>query len=121
MEIETPRLMLRAWQDSDRAAFAQLNTDPAVMTYLGPPLSRAQSDAAIDRQIKLMEDGEPAFWAAAHKESGQFIGCIGVKRVRFQAHFTPCYEIGWRLAHDYWGQGLASEGAKAALDYSFKH
>jgi len=121
MRLDTPRLILRAWQDSDRAAFAQINRDPDVMKYLGPLLTRAQSDAAIDQQIKLMGHGEPAFWATEYKDSGHLIGCIGIKRVSFQAHFTPCFEIGWRLGSAFWGRGLASEGAKATLDYSFEH
>lgn len=117
--IETDRLRLRAWKREDRAVFAKMNSDPAVMTYLGPALSHTASDAAIEAQIALMKDGEPAFWAAATLHDDALIGCIGVKRVTFDAHFTPCYEIGWRLAKEHWGKGYATEGAKAALDYAF--
>lgn len=117
--VETDRIRLRRWEEKDKTPFAKLNADPAVMTYLGPPLTRAKSDAAIQAQLDLMDKGEPAFWAAALRENDAFIGCIGVKRVTFEAHFTPCYEIGWRLAREHWGKGYATEGAKAALDYAF--
>ena len=112
---ETDRLILRAWQESDKEPFAAMNADPMVMRYLGAPLSRQQSDEAIANQSKLMDKGEPAFWAVERRQDNHFMGCIGVKRVTFEAHFTPCYEIGWRLSADYWGQGYATEGAKAAL------
>lgn len=119
--IETDRIRLRAWKDKDRRPFAQMNADPAVMTYLGPALTREASDAAIDAQIALMENDEPAFWAAATAHDNKLIGCIGVKRVTFDAHFTPCYEIGWRLAQEHWGKGYATEGAKAALHFAFEN
>ena len=116
---ETDRLCLRAWQESDKEPFAVMNADPMVMRYLGPPLSRQQSDEAIANQSKLMDKGEPAFWAVERRQDNHFMGCIGVKCVTFEAHFTPCYEIGWRLGADYWGQGYATEGAKAALVAAF--
>ena len=119
--VETDRIRLRRWTDKDKEPFAKLNADPAVMTYLGPPMTRAKSDRAIEAQLELMDKGEPAFWAAAKTRDDRLIGCIGVKRVTFQAHFTPCYEIGWRLAQEHWGKGYATEGASAALQYSFSN
>ena len=116
---QTQRLVLRAWREADRAPFAALNKDPAVMTYLGKPLTREQSDAAVERQIALMEKGEPAFWAVERKDTHAFIGCIGVKAVTFEAPFTPCHEIGWRLSSSNWGKGFATEGARAALQAGF--
>jgi len=97
-----------------------MNKDVRVMKFLGPALPRRVSDATIDRQLQLMKAGEPAFWAAERLSDNVFMGCIGVKRVTFEAGFTPCYEIGWRLAAPFWGQGYASEGAKAALIAAFK-
>lgn len=116
---ETDRLILRAWQERDNEPFAAMNADPMVMRYLGAPLSREQSDDAIANQAKLMDKGEPAFWAVQRKQDNDFMGFIGVKQVNFDASFTPCYEIGWRLGADYWGQGYATEGAKAALSAAF--
>lgn len=119
--IETDSIRLRRWEEKDKAPFARMNADPAVMIYLGPLLTRAKSDAAIEAQLGLMDKGKPAFWAAARTEDDALLGCIGVKRVTFEAHFTPCYEIGWRLAEEHWGKGYATEGAKAALDYTFSN
>ena len=121
-QVKTDRLLLRGWRDSDRASFAALNRDPVVMEFLGSKMmTRTDSDAAIDRQIRAMKSGEPAFWAVEHYDSQDFIGCIGVKRVRFKSHFTPAYEIGWRLAQNYWGKGYATEAARASLKTAFKN
>ena len=121
MEVicETERLRLRQWTDDDKAPFARMNQDPDVMKFLGTILSRSASDAAIKDQLSLMSANEPAFWAVERLGDGQFMGCIGVKRVNFQTAFTPTYEIGWRLARAFWGQGYASEGAQAALGIGF--
>lgn len=122
MEVicETERLRLRQWRDEDKAPFARMNQDLSVMKFLGPPLSRSASDAAIKDQLSLMSANEPAFWAVERLDDGQFMGCIGIKRVNFKAAFTPTYEIGWRLARSFWGRGYATEGAKAALNIGFK-
>ena len=74
----TPRLTLRGWRESDCAPFAAMNQDPDVMRYLGPPLTRAQSDAAIDRQVALIAAGEPAFWAVEHKDTQQLLAVSGL-------------------------------------------
>ena len=120
MNVETPRLRLRAWLERDRAPFAKMNADPNVMKFLGPPLTPDQNDAVIDAQIDLMRQGCPAFWAVERRSDHQFMGCIGVKKVNFETKFTPAYEIGWRLASEFWRQGYATEGAKAALSYAFE-
>jgi len=117
--IESERLWLREWRQSDREPFAQMNKDLKVMKFLGPPRTREQSDAAVEAQIALMERGSPAFWAVERKQDAKFIGCIGVKTVKFEAPFTPCYEIGWRLAQEAWGKGYATEGANSALKLAF--
>ncbi len=106
--IETPRLILRRWRESDREPFARMNADPRVMEFFPACLSRAESDALIDRvRSELM--------AAELRETGEFIGFIGLSVPTFEAHFTPCVEIGWRLAAEHWGRGLATERARAVL------
>jgi RimJ/RimL family protein N-acetyltransferase len=107
--IETPRLILRPWRESDREPFARMNADPRVMEYFPSVLSRDESDSLLDRVR-----GE--LLAAELRETGAFIGWIGLSAPTFEAHFTPCVEIGWRLAAEYWGRGLATEGARAVLD-----
>ena len=59
-------------------------------------------------------------WAVEVRDIAPFIGFVGLNRVRFNAHFTPAIEVGWRLAREYWGRGYATEAARAALDYAFE-
>lgn len=59
-------------------------------------------------------------WAVEIKGIAPFAGFIGLAVPRFEAHFTPCVEIGWRLAADHWGNSYAPEGARAALAFGFK-
>lgn len=122
MIIQTKRLTLRNWEETDKIPFAQLNRDPEVMTFLGGLRSKEQSSKLVDEQISIAANGKPVFWVAEHKSSGQFMGFIGVKEINFDAPFAdpkPGHEIGWRLAQKFWGQGYATEGALAALHYAF--
>ena len=117
--ISTNRLILRRWREDDRDAFFALNSDPQVMEHLGGPQPRERSDEGVNRQNALIDAGEPAFWAAERREDGAFMGFIGLKPINFAASFGPGHEIGWRLARRFWGQGYASEGARACLAYGF--
>jgi RimJ/RimL family protein N-acetyltransferase len=116
---ETPRLILRDWRDSDREPFAAMGRDPEIMAFLGPLMTREQSDAGIDRQRALIAADGLGFWAAERKADGAFLGFIGPKHTSFPAHFAPAVELGWRLSRLAWGQGLATEGAIAARDWAF--
>ncbi|QBI54266.1 anhydro-N-acetylmuramic acid kinase [Streptomonospora litoralis] len=119
MSLRTSRLLLRPWRASDRALFAELNADPAVMEHFPAVLSREQSDAAAEGiQARLAENGF-GFWAVEVVETGTFIGFAGLSRPRFDAHFTPAVEIGWRLARHAWGHGYATEAARTAAAYAF--
>jgi ribosomal-protein-alanine N-acetyltransferase len=119
IELKTERLLLRAWGDADREPFARMNADPRVMEYFPAPLTRAESHALVDRiQAHFAEHGW-GVWATELRATGEFIGFIGLNVPTFEAHFTPCVEIGWRLAAEHWGKGLATEGARAALDCAF--
>jgi RimJ/RimL family protein N-acetyltransferase len=89
------------------------------MEYFPAPLTREESDALVDRiEAHFAEHGWGP-WAAELRETGEFIGFIGLNVPVFEAHFTPCVEIGWRLAAEHWGRGLATEGAGAVLGYAF--
>jgi len=119
MRIETPRLILRPWRDSDLEPLAELNSDPEVMRHFAAPLTRAESDAFAQRQSICLAAHGFCFWAVEAPGIAPLIGAVGLAPVRFQAHFTPAVEIGWRLARPYWGRGLATEAARAALADGF--
>lgn len=120
MALETERLILRRWQSSDIEPFAALNADPEVMRYFPSVLSLAESKAMVDRIEAHYEAHGFGLWAVEHRQSGEFIGFIGLSIPAFQAPFMPAVEVGWRLARDFWGQGYATEGANAALRYGFE-
>lgn len=118
--IETERLILRPWRDRDRAAFAEINADPRVHDWLGGPIPPAATDAMVDRINAAMAANGFGLWAAEHRADGRLAGMIGLSRVGAgDLPVGPCVEIGWRLHPDFWGQGLASEGARAVLDWGF--
>ncbi|MBI3259802.1 MAG: GNAT family N-acetyltransferase [Ignavibacteriae bacterium] len=117
--ISTERLILRNWEKSDIAPFVQMNSDPKVMKYFPGLMSSDQTLQFMER-IKLhFEEYNYGLFAVDEKSTGEFIGFIGFSHPRFESFFTPCVEIGWRLRSEHWGKGLATEGAKACLDYGF--
>jgi RimJ/RimL family protein N-acetyltransferase len=118
--IETERLLLRPWRDDDRDPFYGITSDPRVMEFFPSILSREESDALVDRCQAHYDEYGFTFWAAELKETGALIGFLGLARTPFEAHFTPCVEIGWRLGFEHWNRGLATEGARAALGYGFE-
>jgi RimJ/RimL family protein N-acetyltransferase len=117
--IETERLVLRDWADSDAAPFAAMNADPEVMRHFAKPLTRAESDAFLRRNREAIVTNGYGLYAVEMKQSGAFIGFVGLARPTFEARFTPAIEIGWRLARSAWGQGHASEAARAVLAHAF--
>jgi RimJ/RimL family protein N-acetyltransferase len=120
IEFETLRLKLRQWRESDRAPFAAMNADAEVMEFFPSLQSRAASDASIDLwQAQFTAQGW-SNWAAELADSGDFIGYVGLSVPRRVLPFTPCVEIGWRLARAYWGRGLATEAAQEALRIGFE-
>ena len=118
-ELRTERLLLRQWRPEDREQFAALNDDPLVMEHFPERLDRAASDAMADRIEAALTRNGWGLWAAEVLETGEFIGFVGLAIPRFEAHFTPCVEIGWRLARSAWGRGYAPEGARASLAHAF--
>jgi RimJ/RimL family protein N-acetyltransferase len=120
VDLPTARLLLRRWRDTDRAPFAALNADPEVMTYFPGTLDRSTSDAIVDRAEAAFDAEGFGLWAVERRQDGRFIGFVGLARPSFEAAFTPCVEIGWRLARDAWGHGYATEGALAVRDHAFE-
>jgi ribosomal-protein-alanine N-acetyltransferase len=117
--LTTERLVLRRWHKSDREAFAHLNADPEVMRHFLRPLSREESDAFVDRIEARFEERGYGLWAVERREDGAFLGFTGLAYQTFEALFTPCVEVGWRLAAFAWGHGYASEAAREALRFGF--
>jgi RimJ/RimL family protein N-acetyltransferase len=118
-ELRTERLVLRAWRDADRTPFAAMNADPVVMEHFPSTLTRAQSDAMVDLIQQRWAHGRPSLWAVEVPTVADFVGFVGLLEPSFTAPFTPCVEVGWRLAAPFWGDRYAPEGAAAALEHGF--
>jgi RimJ/RimL family protein N-acetyltransferase len=117
---ETERLILRPWREADREPFARINADSRVMEFLGGPVTPDKSDALLRRASDHFARHGFGPWAVQLKETGEFIGFIGLMIPGFEAAFTPCVEIGWRLGFEFQGRGLATEGAREALRFGFE-
>ncbi len=118
--LQTERLILRQWRESDLEPFAALNKDPKVMEFFPSLKTYEESEAHMRQMAELIEKNGWGLWAVSLIENGEFIGFTGLHKVTFEAHFTPAVEIGWRLAANHWGKGYATEGAKAALTFGFE-
>jgi RimJ/RimL family protein N-acetyltransferase len=118
-ELTTDRLLLRQWKDSDSEPFAALNADPAVMTHFPAQMTRAESDSFVERMTADIDRRGYGLWALEVIGTGRFIGFTGLSVPSFDAHFLPAVEVGWRLAKDAWGNGYATEAARASLAYGF--
>jgi ribosomal-protein-alanine N-acetyltransferase len=117
--LSTDRLILRRWRDSDREPFARLNADPEVMRHFLRPLTRAESDAFVDRIEARFDERGFGLWAVERREDAAFLGFTGLAYQDFEAHFTPCVEVGWRFDRFAWGHGYATEAAREALRLGF--
>jgi RimJ/RimL family protein N-acetyltransferase len=118
-ELRTERLLLRHWTEADKEPFAAMNSDPAVMEHFPAAMTREESDAFVDRIGAQLAEWGFGLWALEVRDTGRFIGFTGLSRPSFEAHFTPAVEVGWRLSKDAWGNGYATEAARAALAYGF--
>jgi ribosomal-protein-alanine N-acetyltransferase len=118
--LTTPRLILRQWRPADRAPFAALNGDPQVMQFMRNKLDRSASDALADRIEAHIAAHGFGLWAVEVPQVAPFIGFVGFAAPSFRAHFTPCMEIGWRLARAHWDFGYATEAASAAMAHGFQ-
>lgn len=120
VELRTERLILRQWTLQDREPFAAMCADPRVMEYFPSTLTREESHAGVDLIEESFARHGFGLWAVEIPDQAPFAGFIGLAVPRFEAHFTPCVEIGWRLAAEFWNRGYATEGARAALAFGWQ-
>ena len=111
------RVLLRGWEARDAERFAALNADPVVMEHFPAALSRSDSDAMIARAQTALESRGWGWWCL--DVDGNCAGFVGLSVPTFDAHFTPCVEIGWRMASICWGKGYATEAARLVLEFGF--
>lgn len=97
-----------------------MNADPAVMRHFPGPLDRAASDALVERIGERLEQDGYGLWALQLRDGGRFIGFTGLAPMPDWSPGAGELEVGWRLASDFWGRGLATEAACAARDLAFE-
>lgn len=120
IQLETPRLILRQWKDSDFQEFYALNSDIDVMRYFPCLLTQQESNLLAFKFQNIISETGWGLWAVELKENHQFIGFVGLQNQPTQYSFSPCVEIGWRLAKQYWHQGYATEAAQICLKFAFE-
>ncbi|HTL92382.1 MAG TPA: GNAT family N-acetyltransferase [Steroidobacteraceae bacterium] len=118
--LSTARLRLRPWRPEDLPTYAAMNADPRVREYFPKLLTAAESDREAARIAAHFDQHGFGLWAVEVVGTADFAGFVGLAIPGFEAHFTPCVEIGWRLAFEHWGRGYATEAARAALDCGFE-
>ena len=120
--LETPRLYLATWRPDDWREFQAIAGDPRVMVYIGDglPWSEERTRQWVAGQIRAMEERGFCLWKVLDKTTGCIIGQCGLKPWKHPERGTQEIEIGWWLAPAFWGMGLATEAARAALDYAHR-
>ncbi len=118
--IETPRLVLRNWEERDRDVFHELNSDDKVMEFFPYRRTREESDKRLVLLKASIEEIGFGFYAVELKQTGECLGMCGISQLEMEPQFPQgTFEIGWRFAARHWGKGYATEAAKAALAEGF--
>ena len=121
-ELKTQRLVIRSWnfEESDRRAFHELNSDKQIMQYFPFTRSRRVADEVLQKLTDFAKRDGYGWAAICLRGIDQPIGFAGLSKVNFEANFTPATEIGWRILPRYWKQGIASEAARALIAHGFE-
>ena len=119
--LVTPRLVLRGWRDADVAGLAAMNADPEVMRFIGAgtPLDRARTTADVGAYRRMWAERGIGRFVVTLRGSGEFAGFAGMAVPDDLPEIMPAVEIGWRFGRAYWGRGLATEAARAAMGFAF--
>ena len=117
--IETERLILRPWRDSDRDDLARMCADPNVMVDYPAPQTRTESDVRYERYRSAFAEFGFCRWAVERQSDAKFIGYTGIQPISRPHPLAPGVEVGWRLIREVWGLGYASEAARASLRDGF--
>jgi RimJ/RimL family protein N-acetyltransferase len=117
--FQSERLGFRNWTFNDIQAMSSINANPTVMQYFPSIQDEAQTRGFIKRMQMMFNERDYCYFATDRLDNGHLIGFIGLAYQVYEAHFTPCVDIGWRLHPSEWGRGFATEGAKECLAYGF--
>ena len=116
--IETPRLILRDWEEKDILPFAEMNSDPRVMKYFLKALTDKETQEFYNRIQNEFSQCGYGLYAIEKKENSEFIGYTGFHNIPFDVDFAPGIEIGWRIKHKDWNKGYVTEAANACIEYA---
>ena len=119
--FQSERLGFRIWTDKDILPMAAINADTTVMEFFPALQTSKQTSEFILRMNNMFARRGFCYFAVDLLESNEFIGFIGMAEQVYEADFTPCIDIGWRLNKHYWNKGLATEGAKQCISYAFEN
>src|SRR5207302_7029349 len=117
MNLIGQKVILRQWREADLPSLVAMNADLRVMEHFPKPLTPDESRDVMVRERRYIDERGWGLWAV--EVDDQFAGFTGLAVPGFQAHFTPCVEIGWRFHQKFWGRGLATEAARLALQFAF--
>jgi RimJ/RimL family protein N-acetyltransferase len=116
--LETARLRLRPWGRDDLDTLHRWTSDPRMMRHMGRrPMSLGESRAMLERTLHHYERKGFGVWLAEDRETGEPVGRIGLSYHRAWPHHDP--EVGWWIAPERWGEGLATEAGAAAIEHAF--
>jgi RimJ/RimL family protein N-acetyltransferase len=119
-QLRTERLLMRRWRESDLEPFAIMNADPVAMEHFPNTLTRAESDGFAEWIERQLDRDGYGLWAVEIPGEAPFVGFVGICPAGAELPFAPATEVGWRLAREHWGRGIATEAARAALAFGFQ-